>query len=153
MKTRFAKEITFAAMSVIFAQAALASEDGQALYLENCASCRGANLEGQENWQVPDENGIRPAPPHDESGHTWHHGDPLLFFYTKLGGEATLAAQGVEGFKSGMPGFGDVLSDDDIFDILAYIRSTWSQEVQAAQAERTKADIARMQAAGDVASE
>ena len=110
--------------------------NGQALYAAQCASCHGANLEGQPNWRTPDENGVLPAPPHDESGHTWHHDNQLLFEYTRHGGEAALAARGVTGFASGMPGFGGTLSDDDIWDILAYIRSTWPDRVQKIQAGR-----------------
>ncbi len=109
---------------------------GQALYAEQCASCHGVNLEGQPDWQTPDNNGILPAPPHDETGHTWHHDNQLLFEYTQLGGEAALAARGVNGFASGMPGFGDILTDDDIWDILAYIRSIWPERVQEVQAGR-----------------
>ena len=43
---------------------------GQSLYADNCASCHGANLEGQPNWQSPDADGVLPAPPHDGTGHT-----------------------------------------------------------------------------------
>lgn len=110
--------------------------NGQVRYAEQCASCHGANLEGQPDWRTPDENGILPAPPHDESGHTWHHDNQLLFEYTRLGGQEALAARGVTGVTSGMPGFGDLLSDDDIWDILAYIRSTWSERVQDIHASR-----------------
>lgn len=109
---------------------------GQALYAEHCASCHGANLEGQPNWQTPDENGVLPAPPHDETGHTWHHDNLLLFEYTQLGGEKALAVRGISDFASGMPGFEEVISDDDIWDILAYIRSTWSERAQEIQASR-----------------
>ncbi len=110
--------------------------NGQTLYAEQCASCHGVNLEGQPDWQTPDNNGILPAPPHDGTGHTWHHDNQLLFEYTQLGGEAALAARGVDGFASGMPRFGDTLTDDDIWDILAYIRSTWPERVQEIQAGR-----------------
>lgn len=110
--------------------------NGQTLYGEHCASCHGANLEGQPNWHTPDEHGVLPAPPHDETGHTWHHGNQLLFDYTLLGGEEALVARGVTGFASGMPGFGEALSDDDIWDILAYIRSTWPVRVQEIQSGR-----------------
>ena len=113
------------------------TDAGQVLYGQHCSSCHGANLEGQENWQTPDENGILPAPPHDETGHTWHHANELLFSYTKLGGEKALAERGVLGFNSGMPGFGDALSDDEIWDILAFIHSTWSPRTQQSQALRT----------------
>jgi hypothetical protein len=45
----------------------------------------GANLEGQPNWKERQANGRLPAPPHDASGHTWHHPDAQLFGITKQG--------------------------------------------------------------------
>lgn len=110
--------------------------NGQALYAEQCAACHGANLEGQPEWRTPDENGVLPAPPHDQTGHTWHHDNQLLFEYSKLGGAAALEARGVTGFASGMPGFRETLTDEEIWDILAYIRSTWPERVQDVQASR-----------------
>lgn len=111
-------------------------ENGRILYAEQCASCHGVNLEGQPNWRSPDAYSVLPAPPHDETGHTWHHDNRLLFEYTQLGGQEALAVRGVTGFASGMPGFGDSLSDDEIWDILAFIRSTWPERVQEIQAGR-----------------
>lgn len=46
---------------------------GATLYAQNCASCHGANLEGQADWQQPDADGALLPPPHDSNGHTWHH--------------------------------------------------------------------------------
>ena len=112
---------------------------GAALYGDYCAACHGAALEGQPDWRSPGPDGRLPAPPHDETGHTWHHDDATLFAYTKLGGAAALAAQGVDGFDSGMPGFEDVLSDAEIRDVLEYIKSTWPDRERAAQAARTEA--------------
>lgn len=114
-------------------------ETGAALYAENCASCHGAELEGQPDWRSPGEDGVLPAPPHDASGHTWHHDTPMLLDYTLKGGQATLEALGVTGVKSGMPAFGETLSEDQVLDILAFIRSTWPERVQAAQSARTHA--------------
>ena len=110
--------------------------NGKALYARECASCHGADLEGQPNWRRIGKDGVLPAPPHDESGHTWHHGNQLLFDYTKLGGKATLEAAGVTGVKSGMPGFAETMSDEGIWDVLAYIRSTWSGRIRRIQATR-----------------
>lgn len=109
---------------------------GQTLYTENCASCHGAKLEGQPNWRSQNDDGVFPAPPHDSTGHTWHHDNALLFEYTKLGGGHAMSARGVTDFNSGMPAFTDAISDDDIWDILAYIRSTWSEREQKSQASR-----------------
>ncbi len=111
-------------------------KQGQSLYLEQCASCHGANLEGQENWRIPNADGTLPAPPHNESGHTWHHDNALLFSYTKLGGEKALKRRGIVDFKSGMPAFSEILSDAEIWNILAYIRSTWPARAQQVQASR-----------------
>ncbi len=43
---------------------------GHLLYLAHCASCHGANLEGEPRWKVRRDDGRLPAPPHDASGHT-----------------------------------------------------------------------------------
>ena len=56
---------------------------GRQLYVAHCASCHGANLEGQANWQTRRPDGKLPAPPHDATGHTWHHADRVLFDITR----------------------------------------------------------------------
>ena len=102
---------------------------GQPLYAEHCASCHGANLEGQADWRVTQADGTLPAPPHDDSGHTWHHPDALLFNYTKQGGQALAPA----GFKSAMPAFQDTLTDSEIWATLSFIKSRWSLNAQIRQ--------------------
>ena len=132
--------LLFAAWPVTaFADHELENRDtarGQVLYQEHCASCHGAELEGQANWRTPGADGILPAPPHDATGHTWHHDNRLLFDYTKLGGEALLRERGITGFASGMTGFADVLDDGEIWDILAWIRSTWPDDIREIQSGR-----------------
>lgn len=126
---------------------------GKPLYAEHCAACHGENLEGAENWRERNDDGTFPAPPHDESGHTWHHADQLLFDYTRLGGEQAMAAAGVTNFNSGMPGFGDVISDAEIRAVLAFIKSTWPDEQRKAQAQMTAADERRRDATREKVSE
>jgi mono/diheme cytochrome c family protein len=106
---------------------------GSALYAEYCAACHGANLEGAENWREPGPNGRLPAPPHDATGHTWHHADRVLFEITKYGSAAVIGG----GYESDMIGFGDVMSDAEIRDVLAFIQSTWPERERAFQAEIT----------------
>lgn len=93
-------------------------------------------MEGAPDWRRPGPDGLYPAPPHDETGHTWHHGDGMLSDYVQRGGQAVLDDLGVS-FTSGMPGFGDILGNDEIEAILAYIRSTWPAHIQEIQAART----------------
>ena len=102
---------------------------GAAVYAVACASCHGANLEGQANWQQELPTGGRPAPPHDESGHTWHHNDQALFALIKQGGQAFSPP----GYRNRMPAFGAQLTDEEIWAVLAFLKSTWSPEIQAAQ--------------------
>ena len=109
---------------------------GVALYAQHCASCHGARLEGQPDWQTAGADGVLPAPPHDETGHTWHHDDAMLTDYIRRGGQAVLDDMGVA-MTSGMPGFDAVLSDGDIAAILAFIKSQWPSRIRAIQAERS----------------
>ena len=108
---------------------------GKEIYAQNCASCHGANLEGQPDWKRRLENGRMPAPPHDESGHTWHHSDQDLFAITKLGVGGV-----VPGYESDMLAFGDILSDEEIAAVLAFIKSTWPERQRDVQARITASD-------------
>lgn len=112
-------------------------ETGRALYAQHCAACHGAKLEGKPDWRSPDANGLYPAPPHDETGHTWHHDDAMLTDYITRGGQAVLNDMGVT-FTSGMPGFAEVLEVEEIEAILDYIKSTWPEPIRRAQAERSQ---------------
>lgn len=116
-----------------------AAPDGQALYAENCASCHGADLEGQPNWRVPNPDGTLPAPPHDDSGHTWHHPDDMLRTYIRLGGQETLCQMGVAGVVSAMPGFKDILDNAETEAVLNFIKSRWSPRSRGYQTEITEA--------------
>ena len=99
---------------------------GKLVYKNNCASCHGVNLEGQERWRQPDANGYMPAPPHDESGHTWHHPDEYLFLMTKYGLEEIIGQE----YPNNMPAYNDVLSDQKIVAALSFIKSTWSTRIR-----------------------
>jgi len=103
---------------------------GKTVYAEACAACHGAKLEGERNWRARKPNGTFGAPPHDRSGHTWHHTDELLFRITKFGGASIAPA----GFRSGMPAFKDQLADRQIWAVLAFIKSRWPARERSIQA-------------------
>lgn len=116
--------------------AALVSH-GQNVYAANCALCHGAQLEGQPDWKHPLPNGRLPAPPHDVSGHTWHHPDEVLFHVTMAGTT----------HESDMPAFRGILSERDVWAVLAFIKSTWPEDIRRKQPKVTpeqKAAIARL---------
>ena len=100
---------------------------GAEIYAQQCASCHGKNLEGQPNWRSRLPTGRMPAPPHDESGHTWHHNDRLLFRLTKEGPAAVIG----NNYQSDMKGYAETLSDQDIIAVLSYIKSRWPSHVRA----------------------
>ncbi len=107
---------------------------GTAVYGEQCAACHGERLEGAPGWRGRNTDGTLPPPPHDESGHTWHHPDQQLFELVKLGGGAAAPP----GFVSAMPAFQDELADGDIWAVLAFIKSRWPEDIRGRQAEATR---------------
>lgn len=109
---------------------------GKKVYAQNCAACHGANLEGQPNWKQPGPDGRLPAPPHNESGHTWHHPDSYLIHVVKE--SLTPGVDKPIGYQNNMPAFGKILSDSEVIAVLTYIKSTWSIDYQEWQEETNK---------------
>lgn len=108
-------------------------ELGEQIYAQNCASCHGANLEGEPDWQSFNPDGTFKAPPHDANGHTWHHSDSYLLDRIRNGTDnldANLQLQ------SNMPAYRDTLSDAEIEAVLAFIKNSWPEDIQQTQASR-----------------
>ena len=106
---------------------------GQQVYVSFCAGCHGTNLEGQPDWQKRLPMGNFPAPPHDETGHTWHHPDQWLFDIVKDGGQRFAPPR----YRSAMPAYRDMLTDDEIWAVLAFIKSHWPASIRAHQERET----------------
>lgn len=102
---------------------------GAQVYAANCAECHGANLEGEPDWRTRKPNGQLPAPPHDASGHTWHHPDEQLFAITKHG----MSRFAPPDYKTAMPAYIGKLPDNQIRAVVAYIKSTWPEDIQRRQ--------------------
>ena len=104
---------------------------GRQVYAVQCAACHGANLQGEANWMERRANGRLPAPPHDASGHTWHHADQQLFNIVKNG----VKPYAGPGYQSDMPAFKGILSDAEILAVLTYIKHSWPQEIRDRQSQ------------------
>ena len=102
---------------------------GEEIYLKNCASCHGKKLEGQLNWRKRNDAGYLPAPPHDKTGHTWHHSDVYLFKITKYGLEELIGDK----YLNNMPAYKNILNDDEIIASLSFIKSMWPKNIQLKQ--------------------
>jgi mono/diheme cytochrome c family protein len=83
---------------------------GERLYSTRCASCHGPNLEGGSAVAL------------DVSGPTWRRDDGWIFSIIKDGDLA-----------SAMPAFRGGLNDEEIWAIVAYIKSSWPAELRGQQ--------------------
>lgn len=113
----------------------LALMEGETIYRVECATCHGAKLEGQADWRTRRPDGKLPAPPHDASGHTWHHPREQLAKIIKLG---MVPPNAPPGYASDMPAFAGKLTDRQIDNVLLYIESRWPPEILARRAERVQ---------------
>lgn len=114
-------------------------KEGKKVYRTYCAACHGKNLEGQPNWETFGADGRLPAPPHDESGHTWHHPDSYLVDVV-LNGFTPGKNKPLE-YESNMPAFKNILDIDQIISALSYIKSTWSIDYREWQENATRNDM------------
>lgn len=105
---------------------------GRQIYVKHCAACHGPNAEGEDpDATGRNAQGFYPAPPHDESGHTWHHPDNQLIDIIKNGRPEE------PGLFAAMPAFSHLLSEQEIEAVLTYFKSLWTEEQRQLQAEIT----------------
>jgi mono/diheme cytochrome c family protein len=97
-------------------------ESGQSVYEKNCSSCHGTRGEATVNWRRPDSDGKFPPPPLNGTAHTWHHPFRVLAQQIKFGAPAGAGT---------MPAFKDILNDEKIINVIAWIQSLWSDEIYA----------------------
>ncbi|MGH2532812.1 MAG: c-type cytochrome [Thermomicrobiales bacterium] len=109
-------------------------DQGRAVFLQSCASCHGANAQGAANWQQPDARGNLPPPPHDDSGHTWRHGDGELTDIIRNGLRDVFNKTP----ELTMPPFKNHLSDEEIAAVIEYFKSLWSPEHRRYQEEQNQ---------------
>jgi mono/diheme cytochrome c family protein len=93
---------------------------GEAVYLKNCASCHGPNGEGTPGWRTPGADGRYPPPPLDGSAHAWHHSTDTL---------EEMIRKGSPGGAGGMPAWDGKLTNQEIADVIVWIKSLWPDDV------------------------
>ena len=85
---------------------------GQALFMQNCAACHGADGEGKG----PAAAGLRIKPADLTQPHLWEHSDGEMFWFL---------THGIDDPEGGlaMPGFASSLSVDDRWALIDYVRA------------------------------
>ena len=111
--------------------------NGKVVYVQSCASCHGANAQGAPGWATPGPDGLHPAPAHDDSGHTWHHSDRVLYETVRDGmGDPLNSAVPLR-----MPTFKDKLNDAQIRAVVEYLKTFWTPEHRQWQFNETQKDF------------
>lgn len=94
---------------------------GAAVFAEHCAECHGEAAQGTvADWRARLPDGSFPPPPLNGSAHTWHHPISVLLQVIDMGGES-LGGQ--------MPGFGQMLGDEEKLAAIAWFQEFWSDEI------------------------
>ncbi|MFP5378913.1 MAG: c-type cytochrome [Vicinamibacteria bacterium] len=112
---------------------------GAAVYGNHCASCHGARGEGTPDWKTRGPDGRLPPPPHDSTGHTWHHADGLLYRIVEQGTAGALGDT-LHASRYGMPAFDSILTPREIHSVLTYLKAGWAPEQRRRQAEMSRSD-------------
>ena len=91
--------------------------EGKTVYEQHCTACHNENAEGTADWKKRRADGSLPPPPLNGSAHTWHHPLPVLFGAINNGGKL---------LGGNMPGFREVLTDEEKQAVIAYFQSFWT---------------------------
>jgi mono/diheme cytochrome c family protein len=95
---------------------------GERIYNTHCASCHGPRGAATPDWRKPGADGKYPPPPLDDTAHAWHHPTEVLRKVIRSGSPPNLG---------NMPAWEGKLTDAEIADVVAYIKSLWSDPVYA----------------------
>ena len=105
---------------------------GQEVYQQHCEDCHGLKGIGEDpknpNGGFNSEDQFV-APALNGTGHTWHHHPVFLFEQIK---------NRKVNKSSPMPPFSDILSDDQINAVIAYIKSLWPENIRKRYDEQFK---------------
>jgi len=96
---------------------------GESVFRQNCAVCHGEQAQGTvADWRSRLDDGSFPPPPLNGSAHAWHHPRSVLLQVINNGGIA-LGGQ--------MPGFADILDEEEKLAAIAYFPTFWSDDIYA----------------------
>lgn len=95
---------------------------GETVFQANCENCHGKNAEGTTDWRKPNADGKFPPPPLNGTAHAWHHSTAVLKKTILKGGPPEI---------SSMPAWEGVLTEQQVDDVVVWIKSLWPNEIYA----------------------
>lgn len=104
----------------------LSSNRGHLLYANHCLQCHGVNGQGRAPWLAPlagNPNVLEP--------------DPSSLINITLNGTPFIVLHGVPS-PFPMPGFRAALNNQDVADVVTYLRTAWHKEGSSVTAEQVK---------------
>ncbi len=107
---------------------------GRQVYEDNCQACHGGGGVGEspDDPYAKDEYGFK-APALNNDAHAWHHSDENLMHTIRNGSPR----------NERMAAFKDSLSEDDVANVVVYIKSLWTFRSLACQGARHMACMGR----------
>jgi len=93
---------------------------GLSVFESNCQQCHQERGKGENIPPAIQKPGFLAAIPLDKNAHAWHHGDEQLVQIIQKGNQR-------------MPAFGNVLSDAQLRDVVAYVKSLWEPRILKCQ--------------------
>lgn len=109
---------------------------GQQIYQASCVGCHGGPTGGTAADYPPG---------HNANGHTWQHPGCVLAEVVQMGQSAAIAPvprATPPPAALAMPAFRDRLSDEEIADVLAFIKTMWRADQRASQERLTQEQCA-----------
>lgn len=94
---------------------------GESIYTKHCLKCHGEEGKGRMlDWRIRDSDGHLPPPPLNDTARTSHYPTAVLIEIIR---EGSPAGQGK------MPAWRGKLTEQEMQDTVAYIKSLWSEPV------------------------
>ncbi|MGH7702042.1 MAG: c-type cytochrome [Gemmatimonadales bacterium] len=109
-------------------------EQGRQVYASSCAACHGSQGEGALYWRQPDARGELPAPPHNAEGHTWRHGNGMLYQIVRDGWRDPFNRTA----RLTMPAFRGQLTPAATRAVITYLKTWWRPEQRQFQWEESR---------------
>jgi len=113
---------------------------GRRVYQDNCEACHGVQLKGLPTWHKTVQGDVtRAGTALNTVGDVWQVSDNHTFQVIKQGTRPI--PEGAQPVIIHQEPFADKLTDDEIWGVMAFIKTTWTVKQRVAQEETTQREL------------